>query len=111
KGPTTTEWLYPDQARGYADADLLVAPERVMDAAGALTELGFAPGKEHVSDHAHPWVRASDGATIDLHVTIWGPSRSAEAVWAELQQWTVPYRLGPVETSALSIPARALHIA
>jgi hypothetical protein len=110
KGHTTAEWLYSHQARAYTDADLLVSPARVMEAAGVLERLGFAPVPWHVSEHAHPWIRESDGATVDLHVTIWGPSRDPEWVWNELQRWTVPYPLGSARTRALSIPARALHI-
>ncbi len=110
KGATTAEWLYPDAARGYADADLLVAPASLLDAAAVLTELGFAPVPEHVSDHAHPWIRSSDGATIDLHVTIWGPGREPEWVWHELQNWIVPFAVGGETVQALSLPARALHI-
>jgi hypothetical protein len=110
KGHTTSGWLYPAQARGYTDADLLVDPDRVIDAAHVLAELGFAPVAWHVSEHAHPWIRESDGATVDLHVTIWGPSRDARWVWRELQRWVVPYELGPVRARALSLPARALHV-
>ena len=110
KGPTTAEWLYPHAARGYADTDLLVAPDRVLPAAAVLQELGFAPVRQHVSDHAHPWVRASDQAAVDLHVTVWGPSRNPQWVWAELQDWVVPFALGQQTVRALSLPARALHI-
>jgi hypothetical protein len=110
KGPTTAEWLYPHAARGYADADLLVAPDRVLPAANVLEELGFAPVHQHVSDHAHPWVRGSDQAAVDLHVTVWGPSRNPQWVWAELQDWVVPFALGQETVRALSLPARALHI-
>jgi hypothetical protein len=76
-----------------------------------LGELGFAPVGWYVSDHAHPWIRPSDGATVDLHATIWGPNRDAAWVWSELQRMAVPYELGPVRTRALNLPARALHVA
>lgn len=110
KGPTVAEWLYPDRARGYVDIDLLVDPGRVLQAAGVLAELGFAPFDGHVSLHAHPWIRQRDGAEIDLHVTLWGPRRPAAQVWSELRAMTVPRRIGAVTVPALELPARALHV-
>jgi len=110
KGPTVAEWLYPDRSRGYVDIDLLVDPERVLDAAEVLGELGFAAFDGHVSLHAHPWVRTRDGAEIDLHVTLWGPRRPAGQVWSELRAMTVPRRIGAVSVPALDLPARALHV-
>ncbi len=110
KGATTAEWLYPHAPRGYSDADLLVAPSRALDAAAALSGLGFVPARAHVSDHAHPWIRATDDATVDLHVTVWGPSRDPEWVWRELQDWVAPFQLGGDTVRALDLPARALHV-
>lgn len=111
KGATTATWLYEHELRGYGDADLLVDPGRVMDAADVLAELGFAPATRHVSEHAHPWVRGSDQAVVDLHVTVWGSTRAPQRVWDELRQCAVPLRIGPVTVLALDVPARALHLA
>ncbi|HZU41008.1 MAG TPA: nucleotidyltransferase family protein, partial [Solirubrobacteraceae bacterium] len=94
----------------YADCDLLVARGSLPAAGAALARLGFEPAAEDVSEHAHPWIR-EDGATVDLHATIWGPSRTSDFVWRELQGWTAPFPLGPVTARALSLPARALHVA
>jgi hypothetical protein len=110
KGPTVAEWLYPGDVRSYVDIDLLVAPSRVLDAAAVLIALGFDAVDHHVSLHAHPWVRAADGAEVDLHVTLWGPSRPAESVWRELQRWLEWWQVGPVNVQALNLPARALHV-
>jgi hypothetical protein len=111
KGATTAEWLYPGESRGYVDADLLVAPDQVMAAANVLAELGFAPVQQHVSPHAHPWIRGSDHAVVDLHVTIWGPTCAPAEVWEELRGWVEPYRIGAVTLDVLKLPARALHVA
>jgi hypothetical protein len=111
KGPTTAEWLYRHEARGYQDADLLVSPGRLADAEEVLRELGFAAAPEPDSEHAHPWLRSSDRSVIDLHKTVWGPTRPPAQVWRELRHWTEPYRIGPVTMHGLGIPARALHIA
>ena len=110
KGATTAQWLYPHEARAYADADLLVPGASLPAAAAVLGELGFEPVGQHVSAHAHPWVRAADGATIDLHATVWGPSRDPEHVWTELRRHTEPFEVGGATVTALTVPARALHI-
>lgn len=111
KGATTATWLYEHESRGYVDADLLVDPSHLMEAAAVLTELGFVPASGHFSDHAHPWIRSSDQAVVDLHVTVWGSTRSPQRVWDELRSWVEPLQLGPVRVLALRVPARALHLA
>jgi hypothetical protein len=109
KGPTTAEWLYPDEVRGYADADLLIRPERVSQAAAVLERLGFTPFERYVSPHGHPWLRGSDGAEVDLHVTLWGPHRPAEVLWEELQGWVETRQIGGTRVRTLNLPGRALH--
>ncbi len=111
KGSTFADWLYHDDVRPCGDVDLLVDPAQVMTAAAALTKLGFAPYPRHVSPHAHPWVRSSDGAELDLHISPFGPHRSAEYVWRVLQDWTEAKRVGGITVRVLNLPARALHVA
>src|SRR5947209_9675557 len=111
KGASTARWLYDHQPRGYVDADLLVDPRRVMDAAEVLSELGFVPAQQHFSVHAHPWVRSPDRAVVDLHVWIWGCNRSPGRIWDELRQWVETIQIGPVSVWALGVPAKSLHLA
>jgi hypothetical protein len=111
KGPTTTEWLYAGEARGYVDADLLVAPDQVVEAARGLEQLGFEPVAHHVSSHAHPWVRPADGAEVDLHVSVWGPRAEPRRVWEELWAHSEPATIAGADVRVLGLPARALHIA
>jgi hypothetical protein len=111
KGPTLAEWLYPGDLRPYVDADLLVAPSRVMDAAAVLARLGFEPTEHHVSLHAHPWFRRADGAEIDLHVRLWGLHYPADRVWRELGAWLEFRELASVTIRTLNLPGRALHVA
>ena len=111
KGSSFADWLYRDELRETGDVDLLVPPTRVMDAAAVLTELGFAPYPGHVSPHAHPWMRSSDRAEIDLHLSPFGPHRAPEYVWRELQGWTETKQVGAVSVRVLTLPARAMHVA
>jgi hypothetical protein len=110
KGPTIADWLYPGELRPYVDADLLVSPDQVMRAAAVLKDLGFGPFDRHVSPHAHPWIRGSDGAQVDLHVTIWGPHRPAQRVWEELRRAVEVRRIAAIHVRVLNQPARALHV-
>jgi hypothetical protein len=110
KGPTLADWLYPGELRSYVDIDLFVAPDRLMDGATILTQLGFAPFERHVSLHAHPWLRAGDGAEVDLHANLWGPHRPPERVWAEISHWVERRDLGGLSVTVLNLPARALYV-
>jgi hypothetical protein len=110
KGLTTAEWLYPDQVRGYADSDLLVDPARVDDATAVLARLGFAAADHNLSEHSHPWLRAGDGAEVDLHVTLWGSHLAPSQVWETLQGCLQVRYIGPVPVQTLTRPARALLV-
>jgi hypothetical protein len=111
KGASTATWLYGDAARAYEDVDLLVEPSRVSAAEGILHQLGFSPWPRRCSDHAHPWLRESDGVAVDLHTTLWGVDQDPRLVWEELRRGREPLRLGEGEVDALSVPLRALHLA
>ena len=93
KGPTVSEWLYPDRVRGYNDSDLVVEPRCVATARSVLVELGFdeSPYPDpDTSKHATPWVRAADGAVVDLHHRLWGAwGPTPEQQWELIQAgWT-----------------------
>lgn len=109
KGASVAAWLYPEGVRPYGDADLIVDPARVWDAAAVLARLGFEPLEHHVSLHAHPWMRP-DGATIDLHVRLYGLHAEPEQVWNELQRSTETISLASVRVRGLNLAARALHV-
>jgi hypothetical protein len=110
KGPTIASWLYPEGLRGFGDVDLLVPPERLLDATGVLRRLGFVPHTQHDAVHAHPWTRVSDGATVDLHVALWGALRPATEVWEELRHWVEHEQVGGTSVAVLTVPARALYV-
>jgi Uncharacterised nucleotidyltransferase len=110
KGPTVASWLYPEGGRPYGDADLLVSPQQLIDAADALTRMGFQPVREYVSWHAHPWIRDADGAEIDLHVRLCGPTGPAQQAWDELQDWLAETELFAVRVKTLNLPGQALQV-
>jgi hypothetical protein len=111
KGASLLEWLYASDGRPYSDADLLVDPDHVMQAAAVLARLGFEPVPHHVSKHAHPWLRPADGTAIDLHVTIYGSLRSPIGVWRELQGWLVSGQVAGERVQMLNLAGRALMVA
>jgi hypothetical protein len=69
KGPSVARWLYePEDARTYADTDLLVPSESFDAAVAVLARLGFEPEFEEAEmpgwwrEHALTLLRISDGA-------------------------------------------------
>ena len=112
KGPSVVDWLYPGEPRGYDDADLLIAPASLLEAVAVLHELCFTAFPQHLSSHAHPWVRARDGTIIDLHTRLWwGPRLPPEQVWRQLQGWLQPCQVGGGTVNVLNLPGRALSVA
>jgi hypothetical protein len=110
KGATVASWLYPDEVRPISDVDLLVMPDRLLDATAILRRLGFVPHDQHQALHAHPWTRDTDGVTVDLHVALWGALRPAAQVWEELQHWIDRQDVGGASVAVLKLPARALYV-
>jgi hypothetical protein len=110
KGAILARWLYRDELRPYGDIDLLVDPARAVQAQAVLRGLGFEPWPQEVSPHAHPWLRRSDGAEIDLHLMLFGPKCSPQRCWNELQGWLEWTELASVPVLTLSPPARLLQV-
>lgn len=118
KGPSIALWLYTDgAARYYMDSDLLVRPSRVGEAERVLQDLGFRhkraeyPGPERGQIHGRPWWRPTDGAEVDLHVTLWGLGVSPAESWGRLATHTEAMDVGGTSVRVLAPSARALHVA
>jgi hypothetical protein len=110
KGPTVAKWLYRDgTARRYEDIDLLVASAQIGEAERVLSEDGF--GLVGTSHHAHTWLRAQDGATVDLHWRVVGIGAHPEDAWSLLAGETENLGVGDSVVEVLSRPAQALHLA
>jgi putative nucleotidyltransferase-like protein len=115
KGPGLARLLYEDPAqRPYVDTDLLVAPGDVAGTERVLEGLGFRRNlaEEMTAEwqrHASEWARGR--SHVDLHRTLMGARAPDETVWAALSAHARPLSLGPIEVSALDVPATALHTA
>jgi hypothetical protein len=117
KGPAISTWLYAGEPRAYADTDLLLREGDWERAASVLEGLGFADDLTPLerprsgSLDSHPYVRAADGATVDLHVTLFGIEAPPAEVWAAFTAEAVPLAVGGATVEAPSYRARALHVA
>lgn len=119
KGPAIARRFYADgQPRPYLDTDLLVAPSDVAAAESVLADLEFVPAFDrnadagaHAASHAQTWVRATDGAHVDLHHSLVGLAASPEQVWSALSSGTDRMRVATAEVEVLGSAAGALHLA
>lgn len=120
KGRAFAELLYPAQARGYDDTDLLVPAHRSVRAGSVLRGLGYAPRAvagltRPGTPHAQHWDRPRDGAHIDLHERPDGVTGDARLLWDVLSAHAVPLTLGGQAAHGLDRPASgmlcALHLA
>jgi Uncharacterised nucleotidyltransferase len=115
KGASLVDWLYDrGDVRGYVDSDLLVPPQDASAAERTLAALGFEPLPEPPPErgvpHAAPWGRPADGATVDLHTTVFGASASPGEVWNALRPHFVSMPLGDVTVTVLDDAGRALIV-
>lgn len=122
KGPALAARLYePEQARGYFDIDLLVAPADRVAAGRVLRELGYADlsserGVDDVAGvlHAELWSRVIDdfgNVTIDLHWRLDGCRAPDAVVWKLLEADRGRVEVAGRAVATLGDAATALHVA
>lgn len=118
KGPGITRWLFePDDARTYADCDLLVSPGDFDSAVATLTAIGFHPDLDEAEmpdwwrEHALTAFHTVDGAMVDLHRTVPGAGVDDDRLWSTLTAATDLIMLGDVTARMLSQPGRLMHAA
>jgi hypothetical protein len=116
KGASISQWLFHG-ARGYTDCDLWIRPGEAQSAERVLRELGFEPHIDEAGlpdwwrEHGSEWTRGVDGVCLDLHRTLPGVGVDAESAWRTLSRTTETVFVAHYPARALSVPARALHIA
>lgn len=120
KGPALARWLYrSDEWRGYADCDLLVAPDDVRAAERILERSGFK--REGLQSIAEDWENYSSAWTdarasnIDLHHTMVGIGVPAQEFWRIMAEGTEQIQVGGVDVEILRPAARlvglVMHVA
>ena len=118
KGPSVVRWLYEaHDPRSYIDCDLLVRPGDLNAAEHILEGRGFAPNiyeREMPTwwrEHAVGWLRAGDGAIVDLHQTLPGVGVGPDRLWVTLSADVDQIDVAGFPATTLTIPGRALHVA
>jgi hypothetical protein len=118
KGPSVVRWLYQaHDPRSYIDCDLLVRPGDLNAAEHILEGRGFAPNiyeREMPTwwrEHAVGWLRAGDGAIVDLHQTLPGVGVGPDRLWVTLYADVDEIGVAGFPATTLTIPGRALHLA
>jgi hypothetical protein len=122
KGAALARLLYrDDEARGYFDVDLLVAPSQVRAAGRALTGLGYknigeVQGIDDVAGilHAEVWSARVPGfgqLLIDLHWRLDGCEAPSEVIWNVLSARRKFVELDGNQVATLDQPGLALHLA
>ncbi len=118
KGPSIARWLFaPEDARAYADCDLLIPSDRFESAVAALAAIGFEPEYEESSmpswwrEHALTLIRREHRAIVDLHRNLPGVHADDQLLWATLSASTESITLGASSVRTLSEPGRLMHLA
>jgi hypothetical protein len=115
KGPALAAWLYPDEARVYSDADLLVAPndweraDRLLERAGFSVDPRWIPATQFSETHAKPFQR--DRLSVDLHRALPGLDGNPQAVWDSLRVHAELQQIAGVQLKVPDRGALLLHIA
>jgi hypothetical protein len=118
KGPSVVRWLYEaHDPRSYIDCDLLVRSGDLDAAEHVLEGRGFSPNfyeremPEWWREHAAGWLRADDGAIVDLHQTLPGVGVGPDRLWQMLAADVDEIDVAGFRSATLTIPGRALHLA
>ena len=118
KGASIARWLYADTTdRPYADCDVLVAPTDFSAGEEVLKSLGYVKPFDDRRmppwwrEHANEWHRPGDGLCIDVHRTLVGVGVDDAAAWRALSADTEDVTVAGRSVRALSLPARAMHVA
>ncbi len=112
KGPTFTEWLYPDEIRTYGDSDLLVSPANWEHASRLLEQWGFRSWVLRplsVDPGGTDFER--DGRVVDLHFTIPGLFGDPHMIWTALWKDAQTRDVAGAQMRVLHPDALLMHVA
>jgi hypothetical protein len=108
RGPVIAHHLYPAGGRTYADCDLLVPRRDRPRVEALLPSLGYTPDIRVT--HARHWARASDGAEVDLHHSLWGVRSGTRGVWQAYARHASPIEVAGAVVAGLDEVATALVV-
>jgi hypothetical protein len=118
RGPSIARHLYGEgELRPYGDVDLLVAPAVMAQAEQLLADHGFAHSAvlgQRPDDRpawSRTWQRATDGAEVDLHMTIVGIGAAPNEVWAVLAESVEPVEVARARLDGLNAEATLVVVA
>jgi hypothetical protein len=117
KGASFAQWLYDEgEVRAYVDCDFLVRPGDLKRAEEILRRRGFSLHEAQFADGDRPWyhttwVDPGTNRTVELHRTLLGVTADDEVVWTALAEPKSSLVVAGRTVDALSLPARALHVA
>jgi hypothetical protein len=115
KGPSFSRWLYDEGfERTYADTDILVNPNALLEAEAVIGSLGFCKGpgpsfgeKDWTS---WAWQRRRDGAVVDLHRSLEGLGVSPLEAWHVVCSNIHSIEIAGTTVDVLDEVARAVHL-
>jgi hypothetical protein len=118
RGPSIVRHLYDvGETRGYADVDLLVAPESQEVADRVLIEHEFrlldeiGRTAEDRPAWSRTWFRDRDGVYVDLHRTLVGAGVAAATTWSVLRQHVEGLEVSNQMLNGLDLDATAAIVA
>jgi hypothetical protein len=115
KGAVFAHWLFDNPGeRVYGDCDVWVKPGQVDRAERILKELGFELYWDTEFADKRPrlerdWVRSTDDARVDLHMTIPGVGTDHAETWAIMSRHRDEVTIGGSKITTLDETANSLH--
>lgn len=116
RGPSVARRLYdPAELRTYIDADLLVPPHQIAEAAVTLASIDFIPLAgdgdldRHRPVHAREWRRGI--VAVDLHRTVSGCTAPDALVWQTFAEHSEPVEISGATVRVPAASALALIVA
>lgn len=115
RGPSVARRLYSTaELRSYIDADLLVPPHQIAEAAATLASIDFTPLAgdgdldRHRPVHAREWRRGI--VAVDLHRTVSGCTAPDDVVWQTFAEHSELVEISGARVRVPAVSALALIV-